>query len=306
MRSTPFKTTLAAAVLAALFTAPAAFAQVTADALPTAASLTTSGYTQNFDSMGTSGTTAPTGWGTYSVSGSHDTFSPISNPSGTGVSPAPTGGTGTTTLTTTVAADTISVNSGTSNSKGTGAYNFGTSLGNPLSSTSDRVLGTSPSGNAATVLELILTNSTGAAVNNVSLQYDIDRFTTTEEDNTAYNSSPTAGVEENPGYWLYYSLNGGTSWTNVSALNPTLATVPNSVGVTTETDSNVALSGAWANGSNIEFAFVDDNAQSPSPDQLIGLNNLSIAAVPEPNAGILGLVAMGVAFTLMRLRRQRA
>jgi len=63
---------------------------------------------------------------------------------------------------------------------------------------------------------------------------------------------------------------------------------------------------ALANGSNIEFAFVDDNAQSPSPDNLIGLNNLSIAAVPEPNSFVLGLVAVGAAFTLLRLRRQRA
>jgi hypothetical protein len=51
---------------AALFTGHSAFAQ---------ASLTASGYTQNFSSMGT-GTTAPTGWSVVSEAGSHYTFSP--------------------------------------------------------------------------------------------------------------------------------------------------------------------------------------------------------------------------------------
>jgi hypothetical protein len=303
--------TALACALATLFTASAARAQVTTDAVPAAASFTSGGYTQNFDSMGTTGTVTPAGWGTYSEAGSHDTFSPIGNPNGTGASPTPNGGTSNSAETGSLTAATITVSSGTTNPKSTGAYNIGTSLGNPLSSSSDRALGTSPSGNAATVLELTLTNNTSAAINAVSLQYDIDRFTTTEADNTAYNSSPTVGVEENPGYWLYYSLNGGTNWTNVSALNPTLSgtsgvVVPNSLGVTTATDSSLGLSSAWGVGSNIEFAWVDDNAQSPSPDQIIGLNNVSIAAVPEPGAGVLGLVAMGVAFTLVRLRRQRA
>src|SRR5271167_291965 len=109
MRTSTLQSTLAIATLGALFGAPVAFAQVTTDASPTAVSLTTSGYTQNFDSMGTSGATAPAGWGTYSERGSHDTFSPIGNPSGTGVNPSPSGGTGNSTATTTVTADTVSV-----------------------------------------------------------------------------------------------------------------------------------------------------------------------------------------------------
>ncbi len=97
----------------------------------------------------------------------------------------------------------------------------------------------------------------------------------------------------------------------MSSLNPTLAgttgvVVPNSVGVTSVSDSSLTLSSALANGSSIEFAWVDDNAQSPSPDQILGLNNVSIEAVPEPSAGLLGLVAAGVALALVRLRRQRA
>jgi len=43
-----------------------------------------------------------------------------------------------------------------------------------------------------------------------------------------------------------------------------------------------------------------------SPDQEIGLNNFDITATPEPNSFVLGLVAVGAAFTLLRLRCQRA
>ncbi len=198
MKKNTLRSTLGLCALAMLFTASAARAQDTTDAVPTPASLTSAGYTQNFDSLGTSGTTAPQGWGTYSEAGSHDTFSPSGNPNGTGASPTPNGGTSNSTETSSVTAATVTVSSGTTNPKGTGAYNLGTSLGNPLSSSTDRALGTSPSGNAATVLELTLTNNTGASVTAVSLAYDIDRFTTTEEDNTAYNSSPTAGVKRTP------------------------------------------------------------------------------------------------------------
>ncbi len=52
---------------AALFTGSSAFAQ---------ASLSAAGYTQNFSSMGATGTTAPTGWSVVSEAGSHYTFSP--------------------------------------------------------------------------------------------------------------------------------------------------------------------------------------------------------------------------------------
>ena len=258
-------------------------------------------YNQNFDGMG-SGTTAPTGWSAVSEAGSHDTFSPSGNPSGTGVLPNLTSGSLT----------TVSLVAGTPGTqKSTSGYNFAaTGL---TGVTGDRALGTSPSGNAATILELSLTNSTGSAISALSLSYDIDRFTTTAANNSDYASSPTVGVEENPGYNLYFSLNGGTSWTAVSSLNPTLAgpggvVVPNSTGVTNVSDPLLNLGGSWAAGGNLRLAWIDDNAQSPSPDQLLGLNNVSIsvAAAPEPSSGLLGVVAAFGAAALLRFRRMRA
>jgi hypothetical protein len=263
-------------------------------------------YTQNFDSMGTTGTAAPTGWSVYSEAGSHDTFSyyqdTASGSPTAGVVPNMTAGalTAQSTLTAVAAANNTT-------SKGVVGYNFATTT-----SDTNRALGTSPSGNAATILETAFMNSTGSAITALSLSYDIRRFTTTVNNNTTYvtQGDPTATVEENPGYWLYYSLNGGTTWTNVSSLNPTLSgtsgvVVPNTVGVTSVASPTLTLNGTWATGSVLEFAWIDDNAQGPSPDQLLGLDNVSLTAIPEPSvtASVFGAAAMG--FCMLRRRFPR-
>ncbi|HEY8994015.1 MAG TPA: PEP-CTERM sorting domain-containing protein, partial [Lacunisphaera sp.] len=199
------------------------------------------------------------------------------------------------------------------NQKATTGYNFAATGATGV--TGDRALGSSPTGTAGTILELSMVNNTGDAITNLQMSYDIDRFTTTTTNGTVASGSPNSGVEEFPGYQLFYNLtpSNAATWVNVSSLNPTInagtggaINVPNSVGVTSISNAGVTLDSAWAAGSTIAFAWFDDNAEDSSPDQLIGLNNVSIAAVPEPSAGILGLVAMGVAFTLVRRRKQRS
>jgi hypothetical protein len=266
-------------------------------------------YTQNFDSMGTAGTAAPTGWSVYSMSGSNDTFSyyqdPTSGSPTAGAAPTMTLPAGSTltvesTLTAVAAANNTT-------SKGLGGYNFATTA-----SDTNRALGTSPSGNAATILEAAFTNSTGSSITALSLSYDIRRFTTTTNNNTTFTQAadPTYNVEENPGYWLYYSLNGGTTWTNVSSLNPKLSgtsgvVVQNSVGVTNVVDPTLSLGSAWAAGSTLTLAWIDDNAQGPSPDQLLGLDNVSLSSIPEPSvtASVFGAAAMG--FCMLRRKLSR-
>jgi len=262
-------------------------------------------YTQNFDSMGQSGTAAPAGWSFSSLSGSHDLFSyagssasitttflPSSTPT------AINNGTGSSTLT---ANATLLAVTGPTNQRAAQGYNFGLSA-----SPTDRALGTSPTGNAASELELSLINNDGGSLNSVTISYDIRRFSTTTTNNSGY-TGPAVGLEENPGYWLFYSLDNGATWANVSALNPTIAgpsgvIVPNSVGVTNVPATTFSLSGAWNLGSTLKFRWVDDNAQSPSPDQLIALDNVSITAVPTP--GSLSLLGVG-ALTMSRRRRAR-
>jgi len=261
-------------------------------------------FSDNFDEMGT-GAAAPTGWTVESEAGTHYTFAPANGPVVSG-DPAPGTNPNLTAGALTLEASLSGVTPGTQ--KGLGGYNFLATGATGVAN--DRALGTSPSGNAATILELSLTNTSGSPINTLSLSYDIDRFTTTSDTNNLGSTNPTdpyLGVEEFPGYWLFYSQDGGTTWTNVAALNPTLSgpsgvIVPNSTGLTSVTGASLTLGTAWAAGGNLQFAWLDDNAESPSPDQLIGLNNVAITAAPEPaSATLLGFGALGI----LALRRRR-
>jgi hypothetical protein len=279
-KSAPVATLLGAFLL----TASAAVAQTVAF---------TGNYTQNFDSMGTSGTAAPTGWSVESEAGTHDTFS-YWTPSGGYATVLPNFSAGTMTAEPTLVAGTPTTQ------KGLGGYNFGTS--------SDRSLGTSPSGDSATIIVSQYINQTGSSISDLSLSYDIRRFSTTTTNNSAYTGGPYSGVEENPGYQLFYSLDNGSSWTNVASLNPTLSgsvAVPNSIGTTNVSDNDLALSSAWTAGGKLELAWFDDNAQSPSPDQLLGLDNvvLGVSAVPEPISFASVLGASALLFGCYRRRR---
>jgi hypothetical protein len=265
----------------------------------------TGDYSQNFNSM--TGTSAPTGWSVYSEAGSHSTFAPAGSYTA-GVSPNFTAGTLT-------AEPTLTAATPSTSSKGVGGYNWTNSLATSGNGEGAHSLGTSPSGNAATILELSLTNSSGSAINAISLSYDIDRFTTTVDNNGDSTSSPNYGVEEYPGYQLFYNLTPGNNsdWVNVSSLNPTIdagtggnVSVPNTVGITVVSPTTVSLASSWTAGSTLELTWFDDNAESPSPDQLLGLNNVNVAVAPEPSTWAL-LVPGGAALLLLAVRKnQRA
>jgi len=220
-------------------------------------SFTGTDYTQNFDGMGTAGTTAPTGWSFFgNLGGSGSTWTDA-----TGI-PAAAAGLGT-------ANATLTATTTQSNSSNTAGYNRAFST-----ATSDRSLSTSPTSGRGVVLQLSLTNGTGAALNGIVLSYDTIRY------------SAPATANELPGYRLFYSLDSGTSWTNVSALNPTLTgssgvVVPNTVGTTTVADANISFATAWANGGNLRLRWIDDNATETSPDQIHGIDNVSIS-LPQP------------------------
>jgi hypothetical protein len=151
---------------------------------------------------------------------------------------------------------------------------------------SDRVLATSPTTVSGAALQLRLNNATGGALGGLSISFDTVR----------YNATSTAN--ELPGYWLFYSLDGNT-WTNAASLNPTGATVPNTIGVTSNAGS-VFFSTAVASGADFFLRWVDDNAAQTSPDQIIGLNNVSLNGIPTsvatiPLPGALPLLLAGLA-----------
>lgn len=206
-------------------------------------------YTENFNGMGTSGTAAPTGWGFYGNLGGSGT---------TWTSSIPAGDAGLGTLNATLIASTS-----TTVSSNTQGYNYAAS-----GSTADRCLGSSPTTGRGLVWQLTLSNLTGAPVTALGVRYDLRRF----------NAPSTAN--ELPGDWLFYSLDNGTTWINASSLNPTITTVPNSTGTSVMVESNLTLASAWAANSTLLLRWADDNAGQSSPDQIIGLDNVSISTAP--------------------------
>ena len=142
-------------------------------------------YSQNFDSMGT-GTTAPSGWFVYSIAGSHDQFTPPDDTTNTGVlptGPAISGGS--------LSSPLVVATAGTSTSqKGTQGYNWAVN-----GSTTNRSLGTSPSGVAGMVLQAVIPNNTGAAITSLNIDYDtlVQSVTT---DNNNYTANNYVGIEE--------------------------------------------------------------------------------------------------------------
>lgn len=218
-------------------------------------------YTQNFDAMGTTGTSAPGGWSFYGNLGGSNTTWATSIPASGSISAATAG----------TANGTLIVATGSSGTSNTQGYNLGAS-GN-----TDRALGSSPTSGAGVAIQLSLTNTSGAGIGTLRLRYDIRRFLA------------PASANELPGYWLFYSLDNGTTWTNVAALNPSLTNVPNTVGTSAMVETNLVLASAWTNGANLLFRWIDDNAIQTSPDQIIGLDNVSIAVpgTPPNNSGLV-------------------
>lgn len=224
------------------------------------AQLTSTGYGENFNSMGTSGTTPPTGW-------RHLLVNSGSNSSWTSSIPA-SGMTSAATIAVTAAGTTLTATT-TPSANSNNGFNAAAAAG----TTADRVIATAPTTNAGTLIQLDLANQTGSALNagsQITIAFDTIRY------------SSVSSANELPGYWVFFSLNG-TTWTNVTP-NPTITTVPNSAG-TTSTSLTLALGSTWASGSVAYVRWIDDNAVQTSPDQIIGLNNVSISYVAATNDG---------------------
>ena len=146
-------------------------------------------YFQNFDSMGTTGTTMPLGWSVWYIPGSSSSSTPPTSAE--------------------MAAANIGVQQLNVWNQGNTPDAWSQQAGNMGLSPSpfpNRLLGTSPTGTRGSILELSLNNDTGAAIDTVKLSYDMVTMT----------PPPDA---ELPGYSFYY-LDGST-WTPFPGLNLT-------------------------------------------------------------------------------------
>lgn len=204
-------------------------------------------YVQDFNSMGT-GSTIPPGWTHIGKLGGSASSWSTSIPASGNPSAASSGTVNNSLI---VATNTFS---GTSNTR---AFNY--SDGN----TTNRALGTSPTSDAGNILQLSLTNSTGSPLSSLQLSYNIRRF------------ANAASPESLPGYRLFVSVNGGTIWTNVAALNPTISTLPNTVG-TSNFSLALTLPAPVLAAGQLRLRWVDDNSASSAVDQRIGLDDVSI------------------------------
>lgn len=250
-------------------------ALVSVSAAAGAVNLGLAGFSENFDSMGASGTAAPAGFSIkVGPSGtSNSTWSPGTGIPAAGVaalinSAGP--------LTASASYPTVTNNNGFN----APAYNAGGIVA------SNRAIALSPTTVSGAAIQLDLTNTTGSALNSVILSYNIHRY------------SVAASSNELPGYWLFVSLNGGSSWTEAANFRSTIATVPNTLGTSTVSDT-LTFASAVANNGSILIRWVDDNAIQTSPDQIIGLDNVNIV-IPTPGAiALAGLAAVA------GLRRRR-
>src|SRR5689334_10140862 len=242
----------AAAVLALCWSVPASAQPVSF----------TGSYTQNFDSMGTSGTTPPAGWTLLNITGASGDWTNTSGSNSVPPSPgipggaAIAGGTPGTGLT----AQLIDASNPAANN---GSQGFNAATGaNP----NDRTLVTSPTGVAGSVLELQLVNNTGVGRTGLTISYDIRRMQAGADSARTPPPGIPEGSDEIPGFWLFYSLDNGATFTNVPALTPVGAgpssqpIVPNTVGVTNVPATQFTFSGTWAPGANLVLRWVDDNA----------------------------------------------
>ncbi len=211
------------------------------------ASLTSGGYSENFDSMGagTAGTVVPAGWGVLTLPGSNSTF--------TASIPAASVAGGT-------AGGAVGVSTAASPGNNNNGYNYAFA-----SAINNRMLATAPTTIAACVVQLTLRNDTGAAVSGLNVAYDC-RVITALQNN------------ELPGYRVFVSVNGAAGpFTSVGTLDA-VPTTGDAVGATITRSASIVLPAPVAPGANVTLRFVDDNAIQSSPDQVVAVDNVTISA----------------------------
>ena len=253
-----------------LFSAVAARAQI---------SVTTNSYSETFDSMGTAGTTTPTGWRVGTTA---------NTAGGPGVTDTPT-----TTGDWSTAGSTVVVGTGSSSTGGN--YNFGVTGTNPAD---DRALGSLASSSLQRDTYVAFTNNTGMSIAQFDISYDGEQWR---------DGSTTTNV-----LTLQFSTNG-TNFINLgSAFNFTSLqnTASGPLDGNAPANRTAAIGGTFVptsaigDGSTFYFRWADPD--DGGSDHGMAIDNFSVAftLVPEPSTyamiGLGGLLLVG----MQRFRRK--
>jgi hypothetical protein len=279
-----FKKSMKSSILKNLALAAALFASAlglnTAQAQPTSF---TGSYTNNFDSaLGTSGTTPPPGFFSLYISGANTTYSAANPINAAGVANAVSG------------AQTLTIwNAGNAVASASNKQMFNVGCWDTMN---DRALGTDPTGTAANIIQLAMTNNTGGTLYGVTFWYDCKCLT-----------NGSAGTEESelPGYCFFYSTTGtntAANWTEVGYAGTTSdpggipaahgLCLPNFTQGTTMSSGPVTINFATplTNNGIMYFRWADDNNQASSPDQMLAIDNVGIATY-TPVGPVVGLTS---------------
>jgi len=240
--------------------------------------------TQNFDSLGTAaGATLPANWR-------------VDRLQSAAPQPVRTVGTwaGAGNLTTARGGDSQA------NNAGGGIYNYGAG---PATTATDRALGFLSTTNNATGtqsgnLYAYIQNSTGSPFSSISLSYDIEKYR---------NGANAAGFR----FALFHSTDGAT-WTSAGAGFTTFfAADANSDGFASAPGATVGVSGNLsfaspvANGDAFYLAwnYSVDSGTAVTAAQGLAVDNVALAAVPEPSTWALAIC--GIAATAAVAMRRR-
>lgn len=243
------------------------------------ASLGGGGYSESFDGMGPSGTTRPTGWSHWTILGGNTTFTASSTlASIAGALPTAAAQSG---------ALSVLTQSGTNPGANANAgYNLGLAT-----SPNDRALGVAPTSVGAAIMQLALTNDTGAPLSALSVGYDFRVFSNGTPQGGAAGAFAAGSETELPGFRVFYSLGGDAGpWVNVAGLNLTPPN-PVAVGASIASFASFPLASPLAAGGQIRLRWFKDNENAASPDPFYGIDNVRVVPAPGPAAAaVFGLL----------------
>jgi hypothetical protein len=239
-------------------------ASVGAEATP--ASFIGTPYTQNFDSMGPTGTTTPVGWFV-----------------GSGTGAAVTG--------TTVTASTGSI-------AAQGNYNFGVAGVNPVT---DRALGSIGGGNVQTDTDLDIMNNSTFAITQFTISYTGEEW---RNGGSTIANTLTLQLSLNGSTWVNLgAIFNFTSPINTggggSPLDGNLAANRAAAGGT-----YTLTSGSIPIGSTFYLRFADPD--DPKPDSGIAVDDFTFSAMPAPEPSAYMLLGVGLLLCGQRFLRRKA